>query len=131
MSRLRSVIRQGPAQHRAGLFFALPLVLAVASVCGATTPSAQVRATSDYLMRMDADHDGRVSLPEYQAWLSYGFERMDRNGDGVLSTSELPGGRGRPVRLDAHRAALAEAFARQDRNRDGSLDARELAAPPR
>ncbi|WP_189457656.1 hypothetical protein [Cognatilysobacter bugurensis] len=92
---------------------------------------AQVRGTADYLARMDADADGRVSLPEYQAWLGYAFERMDRDGDGVLSAGELPGGRGEPVRLDAHRQALAEAFARQDRDRSGFLDARELAAPPR
>lgn len=114
-----------PARRRAGFCCALVGVLL------ATAATAQVRGTDDYLARMDTDRDGRVSLPEYQAWLGYAFERMDRDGDGVLSAAELPGGRGAPVRLDAHRQALAEAFARQDRNRDGVLDATELAAPPR
>ncbi|MDQ3205775.1 MAG: hypothetical protein M3Q40_04590 [Pseudomonadota bacterium] len=91
---------------------------------------AQVRETTDYLQRMDADANGVVSLQEYQAWMGYAFEQMDRNDDGVLSTDELPGGRGRAVSRDAHRLTLAEAFKRQDRNRDGVLDARELAAPP-
>lgn len=91
---------------------------------------AQVRASSDYLRRMDASGDGRVSLAEYQAWMGYAFQRMDRNGDDMLSAAELPGGRGAPVSLAAHREALAAAFRRQDSSRDGMLDARELAAPP-
>lgn len=92
--------------------------------------NAQVRASGDYLRRMDRSGDGRVSLAEYQAWMGYAFERMDRNGDGVLDAAELPGGRGKPVSLAAHRASLAAAFRRQDANHDGVLDARELAAPP-
>lgn len=113
-----------PARRRAGFFCAL------AGALLACAAQAQVRGTADYLARMDTDRDGRVALPEYQAWLGYAFERMDRDGDGVLSAAELPGGRGAPVRLDAHRKALADAFARQDRDRSGFLDARELAAPP-
>jgi Ca2+-binding EF-hand superfamily protein len=55
---------------------------------------------------------------------------MDRNHDGLLSPSELPGGHGKPVTRGEHRARLAAAFARQDRDRDGFLDAGELATPP-
>ena len=110
----------------------LTLMLAVLSL--PLLVHAQVRETSDYLRRMDANGDGRVSLAEYQAWMGYAFERMDRNGDGVLGADELPGGRGgsrsKPVSLAAHRESLAAAFHRQDTNRDGMLDARELAAPP-
>lgn len=89
-----------------------------------------VEASTDYLGRMDANGDGRVSLPEYQDWLSYAFTRMDANGDGALAVDELPGGRGKPITLADHRQTLAERFARQDRNRDGFLDAQELLAPP-
>jgi len=92
---------------------------------------AQVRASGDYLSRMDRDRDGRVSLVEYQDWLSYAFDAMDRDRDGVLTPDELPGGRGAPITRAQHRARLADAFRRQDRNHDGFLDARELAAPPR
>jgi Ca2+-binding EF-hand superfamily protein len=108
--------------------------VALAAVFAALLPSAQaqsVRGTSDYLARMDADHDGRVSLAEYQAWMAYGFDATDRDHDGVLSPAELPGGRGAPLTRDTHHAHLAAAFARQDRNRDGVLDAAELGAPPR
>lgn len=93
--------------------------------------TAQIHASSDYLARMDADHDGRISLTEYQDWLSYAFNAMDRDHDGVLSLAELPGGRGTPITRSEHRERLAAAFRHQDRNGDGSLDTRELAAPPR
>lgn len=108
--------------------FALLATLALLSLL--PPAAAQVRGSGEYLQRMDHDSDGRVSLPEYQAWMGYAFERMDRNGDGVLTAPELPGGRGREVSLAAHRQALASAFSRQDGNGDGFLDARELAAPP-
>ncbi len=92
--------------------------------------SAQVNATSDYLSRMDADRDGRVSLVEYQDWLSYAFDGMDKNGDGALSAEEQPGGKGRPITRTEHRERLADRFKRQDADRDGYLNAKELAAPP-
>ena len=92
---------------------------------------AQVTATGEYLARMDADGDGRVSLVEYQAWMLYAFERMDGNGDGRLDPAEQPGGRGGVLTREAYLARLAERFNRQDANGDGYLDARELAAPPR
>lgn len=90
-----------------------------------------VQRAGDYLSRMDSDRSGRVSLPEFQAWMGYAFERMDRDGDGWLRGAELPGSRGAPISLAAHCEALAATFRRQDRNGDGQLDARELAAPPR
>lgn len=92
---------------------------------------AQVIRTGDYLAKMDADGDGRVSLTEYQDWMTYAFDGMDRNRDGVLTPDELPGGKGRPLTRSEHRARLAERFRRQDVDRDGFLDAKELAAPPR
>jgi hypothetical protein len=107
-------------------------VLAFAVSMAALAPlHAQVRETGDYLARMDADRDGRVSLAEYQDWLSYAFDAMDRDRDGTLVPGELPGGRGTAVTRIAHRARLAATFRKQDANRDGFLDARELAAPPR
>ena len=114
-----------PARIRAGFF---ACVAAAAAMCPAL---AQVHAASDYLARMDADHDGRIALVEYQDWLSYAFDAMDRDHDGVLSPGELPGGRGKPLTRGEQRARLALAFARQDRDRNGFLDDRELAAPPR
>lgn len=105
--------------------------LLLAALCGlAGLSHAQVQATGDYLQRMDTDADGKVSLLEYQDWLSYAFDNMDLNRDGLLAPEEQPGGRGKPLTRDAHRERVAEMFKRQDRNRDGALDAKELAAPP-
>ena len=50
---------------------------------------AQVTDTASYLQRMDSDGDGRVSEAEYVQWMLYAFDRMDRNGDGVLTAEEL------------------------------------------
>jgi hypothetical protein len=97
----------------------------------AAPASAQIAGSSDYLARMDADRDGRVSPVEYQDWLCYAFDAMDRNRDGVLSPAEQPGGRGIALSRVEHRARLAATFRKQDANRDGFLDAKELAAPPR
>ena len=83
------------------------------------------------MSRMDASGDGRVSPDEYIDWMSYAFDERDLDHDGVLSTGELPGGRGQPITRAEHRRRLAERFARQDANHDGWLDAKELAAPPR
>lgn len=96
----------------------------------APPPVPPPRRSGDYLGRMDTDGDGRVSPTEYQDWLSYAFDGMDRDHDGVLSPAEQPGGRGEPITREAHRARLAERFRRQDVDRSGFLDAKELAAPP-
>lgn len=109
--------------------FALGLAALIPCACAAQA----VTSTSDYLARMDANGDGRISLGEYQDWLSYAFDAMDANRDGVLDASEQPArGRGAAVALtrEQHRQALAERFGKQDRNHDGWLDARELASPP-
>ena len=118
-----------PARSRAG--FSLGAACVAALLAMTTQAHAQVLASAEYLARMDADTDGRVSLVEYQDWLSYAFDRMDADGDGVLAPGEQPGGRGKAVTREAHRARLADAFRRQDANRDGTLSAAELAAPPR
>jgi hypothetical protein len=100
-------------------------------------PAAAVQApadipqrTGDYLTLMDTDGDRRVSPEEYQDWLSYAFDGMDRNRDGVLTPDEQPGGRGNLVTRADHHIRIAERFRRQDRNRDGFLDAQELSSPP-
>ncbi|MFC3654242.1 calcium-dependent protein kinase 21 [Xanthomonas hyacinthi] len=107
----------------------LVLLAALSGVIAAA--SAQVVDTGSYLQRMDKDGDGRVSLDEYLAWMSYAFDARDLDHDGVLSAAELPGGRGKPIARGQHQATLTARFRKQDSNGDGDLSARELAAPPR
>ncbi len=94
-------------------------------------PAAQVQDTTDYLRRMDLDGDGRVSPDEYLQWMLYAFDRMDRNGNGVLEPEEQPGGRGRPITREQQKQVILERFHKQDADGDGYLSARELVAPPR
>jgi len=105
-------------------------VCALACLALPFAAAAQVDKTGEYLARMDGDGDGRVSLAEYQSWLSYAFDAMDKDRDGVLSVPELPGARGKPVTRDEHLAKLAATFKRQDGDGDGFLSAKELASPP-
>lgn len=119
-----------PAPRRTALHGAALVLAVTACLAGGAAAAPPVSTSTSYMVRMDTDGDRRVSLAEFQQWMTYGFERMDRDRDGVVTTAELPGGRGRPVRLSDYRQSLAETFARQDVNRDGVLDAKELAAPP-
>jgi hypothetical protein len=111
--------------------FAAFVGAAIVALTLPTMAAAQVSATDEYLARVDSDQDGRIALGEYQAWMSYAFEGMDRNHDSILTPDELPGGRGQPISLVEHHDTLAERFRRQDGDRDGFLNAQELAAPPR
>jgi hypothetical protein len=62
-------------------------------------PGAGDRPSSDELMsRMDANGDGKLSKSEVRGPLQTDFDQLDSNGDGFLSSSELknakpPGGR--------------------------------------
>lgn len=123
-SRERRLVR------RSSFRAALVLLAALGGAIGAAGAQA-VDSTGSYLQRMDRDGDGRVSLDEYLAWMSYAFDARDLDHDGVLSPAELPGGRGKPITRAQHQATLTARFRKQDSNGDGYLSAKELAAPPR
>jgi len=84
---------------------------------------------------MDANQDGRVSLAEYQDYLSYAFREMDRNGNGIIDLDEFDPAvvtaHTRPLSLQQHHRNLEMRFRLQDANHDGYLDVRELGSPPR
>ena len=107
------------------------LACVLPAMANAQLQRADAASIENYLSKMDADRDGRVSLVEYQDWLGYAFDGMDANRDGVLSPAEQPGGKGAALTRVEHRARIAERFRKQDANRDGFLSAKELAAPPR
>jgi Ca2+-binding EF-hand superfamily protein len=86
---------------------------------------------TEYLRLFDRNGDGRVSEAEYVAYMSQGFQRLDRDHDGVLEARELPGGHGRPITLKAFQNNLRHQFHRLDRHHHNALTARELTAPPR
>lgn len=98
-------------------------------------PAAAQRADrAEYFARMDRDGDGRISLAEFQDYMTRGFRAMDRNGDGILQDHELPEGvvlrPGQPRTLSALLANLERAFHRMDRDGSGWLSEAQLLAPP-
>lgn len=125
-----SSFRERRLVRRSSLRAALVLLAALSGAI-ATAAAQPVQTTGGYLQRMDRDGDGRVSLDEYLAWLSYAFDARDLDHDGVLGAAELPGGRGTPITRAQHQATLTARFRKQDADGDGYLSARELAAPPR
>ncbi len=120
-----------PSEGSASLRLRHACAVAAALLSASFATQAQA-SRSEYLSWFDTDGDGRVSLAEYQDYLSQGFHAMDRNGDGVLSASEMPAG----VRLrtattlESRRRALTRMFDRLDLDNDGYLDANELTAVP-
>jgi len=113
----------------------LAALAAAALLITAAAPAQSPETPTDYLRAMDTNHDTRVQLTEYQAYLSYAFLQIDRNRDGTLQPHEYPPGvtprAGELRTLDQHHATLARQFHLQDTNHDGTLDARELGQPPR
>ena len=103
---------------------------ALAALLASSTTLAQ-DTRSEYLQLFDSNGDGRVSEAEYLVYMGRSFQSMDRNGDGILETDELPSGHGRPITLTDFQNNLRRQFHKLDRNRDGYLNARELTAPPR
>lgn len=106
------------------------IAMALAMMLGATPSHA---AESPLMGMFDANHDGCVSLTEYQAYIDKGFRRMDANGDDVLEAAELPRGSRRhaPLTLARRHRDVAQQFHRQDTNHDACLRLKELMAPPR
>jgi len=110
----------------------LPLALLLLAVCAGAAARDYPATPAGYLALIDANGDGRVAAQEYVDYLSDGFRRMDRNGDGVLDGDELPAGpRRTPRSLAAFQDDLRRQFHRLDRDGNGWLSASELAQPPR
>ena len=82
--------------------------------------------------RLDADHDGKVSLAEYEAGRMMQFKRMDTDGNGSLSFAEIDAAtaaaaqRGGPM-ADMMKARN-EALKAADANGDQSISADEFKA---
>ena len=107
-------------------------VAVVLLVSGAMADAAAAGADArrDYFAAADRDGDGRLSLAEYQDWMSYAFRRLDRNGDGVLAPEEQVVPNAVRLTIEELHARQAEQFRRQDRDHDGRLSASEFLAPP-
>lgn len=110
---------------------------------------AQGQRADALLQNADADRDGSITRVEFRASRATQFERLDRDGDGVVRLSDMPrlATSNRPearalrtliTRADGNgdgRVTRAEfvdgpspLFDVADRDRDGRLSAQEIAA---
>ena len=92
--------------------------------------SAVAQSRSSYFNAVDTDHDGRISLAEFQERMSWAFRQMDRNGDNVLTPDEQLVPNAPTLTLAELHSRLAAQYRRQDRNKDGWLSPAEFLAPP-
>lgn len=114
--------------------FSLALLMLFTLIGEPAAAQSPIDTPEEYLAQMDTDHDGRVSLAEYQVYMSRAFHALDRNHNDVIDLDEFDPAvvtaNTRPLTLAQHYRNLAAEFARLDRNHDGYLDASEIAAPP-
>jgi Ca2+-binding EF-hand superfamily protein len=91
---------------------------------------AFAQSRSSYFDAADTDHDDKLSLPEFQEWMSFAFRQMDKNHDEVIEPEEQLVPNAKRLTLAELHARQAEQFKRQDRNHDGLLTQAEFLAPP-
>lgn len=91
---------------------------------------AFAQSRSSYFDAADTDHDHRLSLPEFQEWMSFAFRQMDKNHDDVIEPEEQLVPNAKRLTLEELHERQAEQFKRQDRNHDDLLSQTEFLAPP-
>lgn len=102
---------------------AVLVVFSLSAVAWAQTDNAQVR---EMLTRADSNGDGQVTRKELEKSRSKTLERLDRTGDGVISTKDRPP---RPFskRFDEAFSRIVEEF---DANTDGQVTRKEFVEGP-
>ena len=88
------------------------------------------QSREQYFSRIDSNRNGGVSLTEFQEWMSYSFNRIDKNANNVIDVDEALVPKMAGVTRTRHLANITAQFRRQDRNKNGELSIAELTAPP-
>ncbi len=111
------------------------------------TPAAAQDGTRmmDQMAKADSDHDGKISKAEFVSYRSQQFDRLDRDGNGVLDDGDMPR-MAKAARMIKERTAgldadgngvisrsefdngATTAFDMADANRDGYVTSQELDA---
>ena len=108
-------------------------VLLAVSATGAVLAAAPSQRPA--APRMDANGDGLIDRQEAAAHslLAQRFDALDKNKDGKLSKHELPFGKGRDGRREAHRSGPrgdGGGFGKLDADKDGRISRAEAAGKP-
>lgn len=106
------------------------LLLVAASLAFAAPATAQTNVSAQTIERLrqaDANRDGLVSRQEFVNYRAQQFGRLDRNGDGYITNTDMP-------RALARRAPAGmspqELVAQFDANRDGRVSQSEFVNGP-
>lgn len=77
----------------------------------------------EQMQKADANRDGAISRKELLVYRASQFDRIDRNGDGVLTSNDMPSFAKVRERMEAATAGF-------DRNGDGKITRAEFASGP-
>lgn len=103
------------------------LILSAAVALVASGAHAAPRTFGGGLEKADANHDGYVTSEEFKAARSTQFDRLDRNGDDLVTLSEFP----RLAKSNRPKAkALKTVITHADRNGDGRVTRSEFVDGP-
>lgn len=102
------------------------LISAAAFAVIAVSATAQSRIVSAFA-NADSNHDGKVTHAEFVAARLARFDRMDRNGDGIISRDDFA----RLIAFRSKAGPMVDAMiAEADANHDGKVTRAEMAAAP-
>jgi Ca2+-binding EF-hand superfamily protein len=116
----------------------MPRIAIAAAIALAAFATPALAQQFDPMQFADGDHDGKVTLAEYTAFLSRGWDYRTNSADKV-KPADLPeraqrAFAGVPTDADgyvtkaAYLAAAPDRFRKADTNGDGTLDSAELRA---
>lgn len=105
------------------------------AACAADQKSDAAAKGGDRHAKIDANGDGFIDKAEAAKFprLAEKFDTLDKNKDGKLSKDELPFGKGRDGRREAHRSGPrgdGGGFGKLDADKDGRISKAEAANSP-
>lgn len=114
-------------QHRNLTLFAAGLAALLTTAAASAAPRDGAKAFE----KMDANGDGIVTTAEADAQRDAMFKRLDADGDGTLTAAERDKAKARMERMRERMAAQGQdMLAKADTNGDGNLSRAEFDAAP-